>query len=264
MSREMVDTSFDCFKASPGAQFYDIDNVCGIYQIKNDITGTIYVGSSHIIRNRILYHFSRLRSNKHNNSYLQHSYNKYGPYSFSVSILEVCDKDDLMVVEQKWIDLLFPDFNLVLVAGSRFMLGKHHTQETKEKIGEKTKSRVTQELIDKMIERNKGNTWGRKNKGRVIGPGKQSIESIKKRVSTFSKTHSEHPELFRRTREQKENLAKSWRKAPLVLENLGLSCICEFYALSCFCEDNNLSYNQMWKLVTGKISNYKGWVVCQG
>lgn len=264
MSDKILDVhsiEFDCFKASPGARFYCIENLCGVYQIKNDITGDLYIGSSHKIRNRVLYHFSRLRSNKHNNPYLQKAYNKYGPYSFSASILEICEKGSLLETEQRWLDEISPAYNLVLVVGSNFMFGRHHSEETKRKIGEKTKSRVTKEFIDAFVARSRGNTYGKKNKGKKFGSPTEEVK--RKRKLTFSRSYNENPEHFSKSKNHKEKIAQAQRTYPIILENMDLCCISEFYALSCFCDDNNLSYHQMWKLTKGQINSYKGWVLCQ-
>lgn len=50
----------------------------GIYQIKNILTGKVYVGSSIDIHDRILDHKQMLKKDKHHSPKLQNSVNKYG------------------------------------------------------------------------------------------------------------------------------------------------------------------------------------------
>jgi group I intron endonuclease len=65
--------------------------LCGIYCIKNTIDNRQYIGLSRDIRRRWNEHRSELRSNQHDNIYLQRAWNKYGEESFSFDIVELCD-----------------------------------------------------------------------------------------------------------------------------------------------------------------------------
>ena len=76
----------------------------GVYEIINTKTGICYIGSSKQINKRISAHFSKLRLNKHTNSYLQATYNKYGKDNFKINILEICDLENIKEVEQKYLD----------------------------------------------------------------------------------------------------------------------------------------------------------------
>lgn len=51
---------------------------CGVYKITCLPTNMIYIGSSNNILKRWDNHRWLLRHNKHNNNYLQNSWNKYG------------------------------------------------------------------------------------------------------------------------------------------------------------------------------------------
>lgn len=78
-----------------------------VYQILNKINGKMYIGSSIHLNKRINDHLCMLRTNKHENCYLQHAYNKYGVKNFEINILEYGScKSDIRVKEQKWIDKL--------------------------------------------------------------------------------------------------------------------------------------------------------------
>jgi len=93
---------------------------CGIYKIQNIVNKKIYIGSSVNLENREYKHFWMLERNGHDNSYLQHSYNKYGKESFIFEILEECNFNLLIERENHYIDyyksnILKYGFNLAKV-----------------------------------------------------------------------------------------------------------------------------------------------------
>lgn len=59
---------------------------------------------------------------------------KYGLENFSLGILEFCDKNSCISLEQKWIDLYKPNYNVLPLAGNS--LGFKHTLETINKLKE--------------------------------------------------------------------------------------------------------------------------------
>ena len=76
----------------------------GIYKIINAVNNKFYVGSAVNFSRRKARHFSELRHNKHNNRWLQASWNKHGEKSFVFVIVEeVQDKALLLEVENKWL-----------------------------------------------------------------------------------------------------------------------------------------------------------------
>lgn len=83
----------------------------GIYCIKNVLTNKCYIGSSINIGIRLSKHKSQLKHNKHFNSHLQNSWNKYGEDYFSCFILEYCKSEELLDKEQSWVDIL-GDYNI--------------------------------------------------------------------------------------------------------------------------------------------------------
>lgn len=77
---------------------------CGIYLIVNTINCKVYVGSSSKINRRFSNHKSALNRNAHKNEYLQSAWLKYGELNFKFVIIELCSIDELLLIEQKWID----------------------------------------------------------------------------------------------------------------------------------------------------------------
>ena len=104
----------------------------GIYMLTNKLTEEIYIGQSIDISKRL--------KNYLNPSYLKSSRSykisraliKYGYTNFSLTILEYCDKSNLLVREQYYFDKLNPQYNILKISGSS--LNSIHTEETKAKI----------------------------------------------------------------------------------------------------------------------------------
>ena len=80
--------------------------IAGIYYIQNKVNGKRYIGSSVNLRRRISKHFSLLANNRHHNHPLQNAYNKYGPEKFIYGILEVCNKEDTLTIEQCYLNTI--------------------------------------------------------------------------------------------------------------------------------------------------------------
>lgn len=79
----------------------------GVYAIVNLCNQKLYVGSTTTsFHRRWLSHQRLLRQGRHENSILQRAWNKYGPDSFDIVILETCSKvEDVLTAEQKAIDV---------------------------------------------------------------------------------------------------------------------------------------------------------------
>lgn len=156
----------------------------GIYIIKNEINGKIYVGSSINIERRYKLHKTLLNKNKHHSSKLQRAYNKYGKDKFFYEIIQYCNKEVLIKNEQYWInhfDSFNNGYNSLPNANSRTgyiatenekkknseakkgnknpMFGKKHSKESLDKISEASKNRIrkpfSEESKKKMSETHK-------------------------------------------------------------------------------------------------------------
>lgn len=79
-------------------------NIVGIYIIKNEANGKVYVGQSRDSESRIMHHINKLRQGKHPNIPMQTDYNRsHGDFSFS--IIEKCDESNLDDLEEKYIQM---------------------------------------------------------------------------------------------------------------------------------------------------------------
>lgn len=77
---------------------------CGIYMIQNLVNGKIYIGQSGDIEEvRWRDHKRELRNNKHENTHLQRSWNKYGEDNFEFTIICECDESQLNTMEEYYI-----------------------------------------------------------------------------------------------------------------------------------------------------------------
>ena len=149
----------------------------GVYAITNNRNGHRYIGSAENLKRRFLHHRRNLRNNKHCNSHLQNAYNKYGESSFVYKPFFYCGKQDLIELEQMAIDLLAPEYNICLVAGSQ--LGYRHTAETRKKMSlSKTGNtyargckgyKHTPEARANMSAATRGKAWSQKRKERSRG-----------------------------------------------------------------------------------------------
>lgn len=84
----------------------------GVYCIENSTNKKKYIGSSGNIYSRLHKHNSILNKGCHENCILQNSWKKHGNEKFECYVLEFCNTNDLTKIEQKWIDLLNPDYNI--------------------------------------------------------------------------------------------------------------------------------------------------------
>lgn len=107
----------------------------GIYSIRNLVTGDLYIGSSKDIRVRLETHLKDLRGDRHHSEYLQRAWNKYeeGNFEFKCidELLEGDSNERLIEVEQFWIDVLQPTYNMSKIAGR-----VEFTEEVRRKISQ--------------------------------------------------------------------------------------------------------------------------------
>jgi group I intron endonuclease len=120
----------------------------GIYIISSKAhPERIYIGSAVNLPARWNRHRRELVKKCHCNAKLTNSVSKYGIDDLYISRFFPCRPESLLLVEQTFINLYQPFFNICPVAGSR--LGAVHSNLTRVKIG--TKSRKAQK--EKILQR---------------------------------------------------------------------------------------------------------------
>jgi len=104
----------------------------GIYKIRNLKNDKIYIGSSINLIKRQRDHFRSLNLKNHYNLKLQRAFNKYGKDNFIFEIILECSVEDLLKMEQYYIDTLMPSYNIRTIANSN--LGTKRNALTKLKM----------------------------------------------------------------------------------------------------------------------------------
>jgi group I intron endonuclease len=157
---------------------------CGIYKILNVINGKMYIGSSFNAINRLIAHRRCLLNGKHGNVVLQSAWNKYGPDAFVFKPFYRRDREELLAVEQRWIDAVRPAYNLVIVVDGRVTLtaescarvsaglaGRKLSDEHVRKTSEAMKRRMSCPAYRaKMIEVNTGRKLSAEHRAKLRGP----------------------------------------------------------------------------------------------
>ncbi len=128
-------------------------NGIGVYQIELD--NKKYIGSTtQKFNKRWYHHLYELRKGNHPNRHLQNAYNKYGEETLKFSIIEVVETpEEVIIVEQKYLDELKPEYNILPMAG--ISSGRKLSDETKRKMSEISKGKPKSEEHKRNISKSK-------------------------------------------------------------------------------------------------------------
>jgi len=220
-----------------------MDLNCGIYQIRNIVTNVCYAGQSIHLKERPGQHWSKLKNNKHKNSHLQNSYNKYGKEFFVFEILIYCRQKELTKYEQLFCDIdkthglsynirdcvdsnkgikrsletkkLMSENHVRLSGKDHPNFGKHHSDETIKKISNTLKGKYVGK---------KNHMWGKhlsektkgkisKNSARLSGEDAPMWGKRGKDSPNFGKHHSEETkEKMRKAKKGQKHSEETKRK----------------------------------------------------
>lgn len=208
----------------------------GIYKIINITTNDFYIGSSVNLDRRRYEHYSQLKKGKHGNLHLQNSFNKYGENTFQFVILEYCDKENCILIEQKYINNLKPTFNINPNSGSS--LGVKHREETIDKIRKsKLGGKHTEETKNKIkegLQKLKDNGW--------VGSHRKRTEEEKEKMRN-------HPSVIKKLKPILQftldgELLKEWSGSNEIMRELGYHAI---HISRCCNNKRKTAYGFYWK-----------------
>jgi len=130
-----------------------MDIMIGIYKIMNKINGDSYYGSSINIEKRWHRHIGDLKNGKHHNIKLQRAWVKYCEDNFIFEIIEECNQKDILIVEQKYLDLN-PKYNIgIKSSGGDNISNNPKRKEIVRRISDGVRlrySKMSKEEIDKI------------------------------------------------------------------------------------------------------------------
>jgi len=118
-------------------------DISGVYKISCLKNNKCYIGSAINIRKRWSTHKHELSKNKHPNIKLQNAWNKYGCEQFIFSVVKECKKEELLILEEKYIK----DYNSydngfnIIQTPTKNMLGYKHTILSLDKMSKSAKER---------------------------------------------------------------------------------------------------------------------------
>jgi group I intron endonuclease len=239
----------------------------GIYKIVNKINGKYYVGSSKDVKHRWDDHIRELRKNNHYNDYLQKSWNKYGEQSFDFQFVKSVKEKELLLVEQKYLDISVKEqnkcYNLNFEAS-----GGNISEYSREKIRmSKIGRKASVELRKKLSDVHKGIKLSEsaKEKIRVINKGKKLSDEHKTKIGISNKGKKYSLEVKMRMSETRKgvylgNKNPSYDSKVFCFynKNLNITRNCTMYELY---KEFNLHKNGISKLKLRKVKSYKGWTM---
>ena len=158
-------------------------NLSGIYQI-NLGNGYFYIGSAQNLNSRIRAHKNRLAAQQHHNPKMQAVWNEHQVFDYVV--LEICEKSQLLIREQVYLDKHFDDaknINMALVAGHP-MMGRKQSDETKAKI--------RASLMGKK------HSLSRNEKNRISSTGRRLSDEAKEKLRISSTGRRHTPETIKK------------------------------------------------------------------
>src|SRR3990167_742146 len=239
----------------------------GIYHIVNKINGKIYVGSAMDLRQRKNAHFSELRRQVHRNQILQRAYNKYGENNFKFKIVALCPMEYLIKLEQWFIDNCSSKYNIAPKAGNCF--GKHHSKETKKKIGDKKRGlKQTDKTIGLRVEKTSKPVFQYDLNGiyvtsfsSIAEAGRQIGGVIKPDIGRVARTEKgtalKYQWRFYKINKIRETVINQQR--PVICKNLKGEVLCEYKNVSSAARALNAQVSNVTSCLKGRLKTSAGY-----
>lgn len=221
----------------------------GIYVITNKSNGKFYGGSSVHIEERWRQH---KRSAKTNSSYPIHAaIRKYGEHNFDFEVIQECSEQDLLKLEQLWLDEHCRDSLCYNVArdASAPMRGKNHSDFTKNQISKAKKENYKSLSLRHAV----GVSW----RGKV-----QPAEMVTKRVGKIRgrKYSVEHRQALSEGAKRRYNIGgKSY---PSLINDDG-RCVEAGTNIRRLAGTINVNVSGLCNVVNGKQKQTAGWRIAR-
>lgn len=250
----------------------DLTKKSGIYKITCFNNKKVYIGSSCNLRSRLAEHKRKLISGKHHSKYLQRTWNKYNPDSFSFEVVEYCGNDQILKREQYWIDF-FKSFNPELgfntcpAAGSP--IGVKRTPEQIEANRQRNLGRkLSPEALKNIQETNRIN---KNKKFEISSPDGQIFRGIG--IHGFALEHGLNPCSLSGVLTGRYLNHKGWVKPENFGKKVKVVCKQESQLMSPegriyivkagflpqFCRENNLCWSNIYLVISDKMRHHRGW-----
>ena len=168
-----------------------MNNEPGIYRIVNTVTNRTYIGSSINVHARLRGHKRMLKNGTHRNPHLQYSWNKHGEQSFEFELLVNCDRTNIELREQQFMDAYFEHdmllYNVKPSSDSHMGFRYQHTPEAKAKMSHKASNRSPEYLA-----KQRTSHLGKKSTPEAIAKTVAAIKNRKTSEETKARMHQSH------------------------------------------------------------------------
>jgi group I intron endonuclease len=229
----------------------------GIYSITNKVNGRRYIGSAVHFSQRWHMHRYHLRRNCHQNSHLQRAWNKYGEDVFVFTRLEKVPAEDLLQVEQEWLDRCWSEglYNKRRDAANN--LGCGHTEEERKRISDRMKREwvenreVKMAAAKKTADANRGRTHSDEHKSKISESLREAYRAGRRAASQPSAALNS-PEAQARAADSRAGdfIVTTPDGAEIVIHNLNE-----------FARQNGLSQPNLTAVAKGRRRQHKGYRV---
>ena len=187
------------------------EKIIGVCKISNIVNKKYYIGYSGDIDRRFKEHKRRFKTNKHNNSYFQRAYNKYGEENFTYEIIHTCETiDKAKDIETTYLDDKSIRGDIYNLNFNNSMDGHFANNPNKEEIRKKI-SESAKEKFRKMIQEERSTIYGRfgkkhtektKQKLRNIFKGRIVSEETREKLRIASTGHKLSEESIEKIRQK--------------------------------------------------------------
>ena len=191
---DVVSSSFLVMEVAMGANQFtensvshlDLPQASGVYMVTDKVSGRRYIGSSVNIRRRAMQHFAEMRHVRRGQPVyveFKDTYDRLGPQGFDVSVLLLCDPENLLMYEAQCISVLGETANRYKRSDDAEVYSTEECQKKSERVKALW---ATPEYREKAIAARKGKAY---NKGYKCTP--EQVENRKKagRISNMKRLY---------------------------------------------------------------------------